>query len=146
MLNKGNKGYKVSYFETVFVLLSTINSNALKCYSRARDYCMSAKQVVNMCVNVIKVSWHFLLRLHANGRNDVAPICMGLKVWPVSNFAQQHLTTCNRVCKQMQHETSNNVGSCWSTMWHPFVHSLTCYTERLSILIFHRSLSGQFEW
>ena len=33
-----------------------ILSNALKCYSRARDYCMSAKQVVNMCVNVIKVS------------------------------------------------------------------------------------------
>lgn len=33
-------------------------NNALKCYSRARDYCMSAKQVVNMCVNVIKVSIH----------------------------------------------------------------------------------------
>ncbi|XP_076153998.1 COP9 signalosome complex subunit 1-like [Alosa pseudoharengus] len=31
-------------------------SNALKCYSRARDYCTSAKHVVNMCLNVIKVS------------------------------------------------------------------------------------------
>lgn len=30
-------------------------SNALKCYSRARDYCTSAKHVVNMCLNVIKV-------------------------------------------------------------------------------------------
>lgn len=32
-------------------------SNALKCYSRARDYCTSAKHVINMCLNVIKVAW-----------------------------------------------------------------------------------------
>uniref|UniRef100_A0A1A9ZDX0 PCI domain-containing protein n=1 Tax=Glossina pallidipes TaxID=7398 RepID=A0A1A9ZDX0_GLOPL len=31
-------------------------SNALKCYSRARDYCTSGNYVVNMCLNVIKVS------------------------------------------------------------------------------------------
>lgn len=31
-------------------------SHALKCYSRARDYCTSGKHVVNMCLNVIKVS------------------------------------------------------------------------------------------
>jgi len=31
-------------------------TNALKCYSRARDYCTSGRHVVNMCVNVIKVS------------------------------------------------------------------------------------------
>lgn len=31
-------------------------TNALKCFSRARDYCTSAKHVVNMCLNVIKVS------------------------------------------------------------------------------------------
>jgi COP9 signalosome complex subunit 1 len=31
-------------------------SNALKCYSRARDYCTSSKHLVNMCLNVIKVS------------------------------------------------------------------------------------------
>ncbi|XP_076809107.1 COP9 signalosome complex subunit 1-like isoform X2 [Clavelina lepadiformis] len=30
-------------------------NNALKCYSRARDYCMSPKHLVNMCLNVIKV-------------------------------------------------------------------------------------------
>ncbi|RMB95174.1 hypothetical protein DUI87_28161 [Hirundo rustica rustica] len=30
-------------------------SNALKCYSRARDYCTSAKHVINMCLNVIKL-------------------------------------------------------------------------------------------
>ena len=32
-------------------------------------------------------------------------------VWPVSNLAQQYPTTCNRVCKQMQLVTSNNVAS-----------------------------------
>lgn len=31
-------------------------TNALKCYSRARDYCTSGKHVINMCLNVIKVS------------------------------------------------------------------------------------------
>ena len=49
---------------------------------------------------------------------------VGWKVWPVSNFAQQHATTCNRVCNRTQHVTSNNVGSCWSTMLRPFARSL----------------------
>ena len=31
-------------------------ANALKCYSRARDYCTSGRHVVTMCINVIKVS------------------------------------------------------------------------------------------
>lgn len=31
-------------------------ANALKCYSRARDYCTSGRHVINMCLNVIKVS------------------------------------------------------------------------------------------
>uniref|UniRef100_H2Z8A6 PCI domain-containing protein n=1 Tax=Ciona savignyi TaxID=51511 RepID=H2Z8A6_CIOSA len=30
-------------------------SNALKCYSKARDYCTCPKHIVNMCLNVIKV-------------------------------------------------------------------------------------------
>ena len=38
---------------------------------------------------------------------------------------QQHPTTCNRVCKRTQHITSNNVGSCWSTMLRPFAWGLT---------------------
>ena len=42
------------------------------------------------------------------------------KVWPVSNFAQQLPTGCaNR--RNIQHPTSNNVGSCWPTMLRPFV-------------------------
>ena len=38
-------------------------SNALKCYSRARDYCTSGKHVVNMCLNVIKVCYVMLLQV-----------------------------------------------------------------------------------
>ena len=40
------------------------------------------------------------------------------------NNTQQHPTTCSRVCKRTQHVTSNNVGSCWSTMLRPFARSL----------------------
>ena len=40
------------------------------------------------------------------------------------NNTKQHPTTCNRVCKRTQHVTSNNVGSCWSTMLRPFAGSL----------------------
>lgn len=36
-------------------------TNALKCFSRARDYCTSAKHVVNMCLNVIKVSENIIV-------------------------------------------------------------------------------------
>jgi len=31
--------------------------NALKSFSRARDYCTSAKHVISMCLNVIKVNF-----------------------------------------------------------------------------------------
>jgi len=34
-------------------------TNALKGFSRARDYCTSAKHVINMCLNVIKVRTQF---------------------------------------------------------------------------------------
>ena len=38
------------------------------------------------------------------------------KVGPVSNFAQQLPTTCNKMCNQTEHVTFNNVGSCWPTL------------------------------
>ena len=41
------------------------------------------------------------------------------------NNTQQHPTTCNRMCKQTQHVTSNNVGSCWLTMLRSFAPGLT---------------------
>lgn len=51
-------------------------NNALKCYSRARDYCTSPKHVVNMCLNVIKVSvllgnWAHVLNFVNKAENSI---------------------------------------------------------------------------
>ena len=40
------------------------------------------------------------------------------------NNTQQHPTTCNRVYKRRQHVTSNNIGTCWPTMFRPFARGL----------------------
>ena len=59
--------------------------------------------------------------------NNVASICTGLKVWLVSNFAQQRTKASNNMqqgVKQTQHVTCNNVGSCWPTMLRPFARSI----------------------
>ena len=45
--------FPVNFLTVNFSIVSY--SNALKCSSRARDYCTTAKHVINMCVNVIKV-------------------------------------------------------------------------------------------
>ena len=37
------------------------------------------------------------MQTDATPSNNVASVCTGLKVWPLSNFAQQLPTTCNRV-------------------------------------------------
>ena len=50
-------------------------SNALKCYSRARDYCTSPKHVVNMCLNVIKVKYSFI-------NQTVVLICLHVLLGP----------------------------------------------------------------
>ena len=44
------------------------------------------------------------------------------------NNTQQHPTTGNRVCKRTQHVTSNNIWSCWPTMFRPFTRGLTTTT------------------
>jgi len=35
-------------------------TNALKCYSRSRDYCSTNKNIVNLCLNVIKVNFKII--------------------------------------------------------------------------------------
>ena len=52
------------------------------------------------------------------------------------NNTQQHPTICNRVCKRTQHVTSNNVGSCWSTMLRPFARSLKGLSDMLILIPF----------
>ena len=65
------------------------------------------------------------LRFGDHGTKEMLAV-VGWEVWPVSNFnlrnnTQQHPTTWNRVCKQTQHVTSHNAGSCWPTLLRPFV-------------------------
>ena len=54
----------------------------------------------------------------------VASLSMGLRVWPVLNFAQQFTTTRNRVWKRTQHVTFNKLRSCWPTMYIVIVNWL----------------------
>ena len=76
---------------------------------------------------------------------------VGWKVWPVSNFAQQHATTCNRVCKRTQHVTSNNVApvceglnaACKRTQhcWPTTPNIVGCYLLRPFAFFISRSRS-----
>ena len=64
--------------------------------------------------------------------NNVASVCMDLKVWPVSNYMQQMPTSDNIVvvsCKRTQHVGPNNVACCWPTMLRPFAWAFTDHME-----------------
>ena len=63
------------------------------------------------------------LRFGDHGTKEMFGV-VGWKVWPVSNFTyiQRHATGCANGCSM--HVTSNNVGSCWSTMLRLFASSL----------------------
>ena len=50
------------------------------------------------------------LRFGNHGTKEILRV-VGSKVWPVSNFPQYLLTSCNRVCKRTDHVASNNVAS-----------------------------------
>lgn len=45
--------------------------------------------------------------------NMVAPVCPGLKVSPVSNFAQQHGTTSNNMRQGVQMDARCNIQQWW---------------------------------
>ena len=59
------------------------------------------------------------LRFGDHGTKEMLGV-VGWKVWPVSNFAQQHPTTCNMVCERTKHISSNKVESCWPKRLRPF--------------------------
>ena len=64
--------------------------------------------------------------------NNVASVCMGLKVQPVSNYTQQVPTSANIVvvpCKRTQHVGPNNVGCCWPTMLRLFCMGLKTHSN-----------------
>ena len=73
-----------------------------------------------------KKRWNAIwLTLRANGRNNgVAKRLTGFKLCA---------TTCNRLHKRTQHVTSNNVGSCWSTMLRPFALVFTLAQKRYEV-------------
>jgi len=64
-------------------------TNALKCYSRSRDYCSSSKHIISLCLNVIKVSvylrnWSYVLSYVSkiestvemtDSKEDLAVVC-----------------------------------------------------------------------
>ena len=75
-----------------------------------------------------------------------------LKVWSVSNFVQQHTTTCNRVCKLTQHVTSNSVveliitclKSCMTSLrstpgWAGTLNTSVCFCVSTSIVSLYSS-------
>ena len=63
--------------------------------------------------------------------------------WP--NFAQQHAATYNRVCKRTQHVTSNNVGSCWLSMFRPFARCFKCSTVDGTIHFYSNTVKTAWE-
>ena len=65
------------------------------------------------------------LRRSRNKRNVGSCWLKSLPVQTLRNNTQQHPTTYNRVCKRTQHVTSNNVGSFWPTMLHPFARGFS---------------------
>ena len=73
-----------------------------------------------------------LRRFGDHGTKEILGV-VGWKLWPVSNFAQQHPTTWDRVCKPTQHATSNNAGSYWPTMLRPFPRGLRLKDRKNSI-------------
>ena len=81
------------------------------CYVQERCYFFSfilkcmAQQCWKSCVNGSNI---VALRFGDHGTKEMSGV-VDWKVWPVSNFAQQHATTCNRVCNRTQHVTSINV-------------------------------------
>ena len=79
---------------------------------------------IQNCCATLQLSWN---------KRNVGSCWTKSRVWPVSNFRQQHPTTCNRVGKRTQHITSNNFGSCWLTMLRPF-DCTKSYTPRASKL------------
>lgn len=67
--------------------------NALKCYSRARDYCTSGKHVVSMCLNVIKVSIYLQNWPHVLSYVSKAESTPDFEVCPKANVDQGVFST-----------------------------------------------------
>lgn len=73
-------------------------TNALKCYSRSRDYCSSSKHIVSLCLNVIKVSvylknWSYVLSYVNKVESTVESTevsCCGQRILKCTNNSTIH--------------------------------------------------------
>ena len=108
----------------VIIVVSALNIRFIKCVLTPNKTFNSVTSLVE-CYNVggssilqhKSLTKQKQLKPRTNGRNKlannsqgvVASVCTYLKVLQVLNFAQQLLTTYNRVCKRPQHVTYNNV-------------------------------------
>ena len=71
------------------------------------------------------------LRFGDHGTKEMLGV-VGWKVWPVSNFAQQHATTSNNMQQGVQTDATCNIQQCWkllvnnvASVWtQPYVASL----------------------
>ena len=67
------------------------------------------------------------LRFGDHGTKEMLGV-VGWKVWPVSNFAQQHATTSNNMQQGLQTDAACNIQQCWelqANMLRPFAPGLT---------------------
>ena len=55
------------------------------------------------------------LRFGDHGRKEMLGV-VGWKVWPVSNFAQQHATTSNNMQQGVQTDPKCNIQQCWELL------------------------------
>ena len=123
----------------------------LRGLTRIVDHNCEMKQSAKICIKSlwILISWagasctikssFCCLKPCVNGRivtllGVAASFCTKLKVWPVSNFAQQLPITCNRVFKRTQNLTYHNVGSFWPTILRPFTQGLMIHWFVLGLL------------
>ena len=66
------------------------------------------------------------MQTDATPSNNVTSVCTGLKVWSVSNFAQQLPTTCNRVWQSdatcsIQHHIASVCAGLQTRMWYQVI-------------------------
>ena len=70
------------------------------------------------------------LRFGDHGTKEMLGV-VGWKVWPVSNFAQQHATTSNNMQQGMQTDATCNIQQCWELL-HTNVASVSlCLRNQL---------------
>ena len=71
-----------------------------------------APQCWKSCVNGSNI---VALRFSDHGTQEMLGV-VGWKVWPVSNFAQQHATTSNNIQQGVQTDATCNIQQCWELL------------------------------